>query len=128
MAGSLPLKAILDMRQLGLFAMISRLKDNTLRKVAKHLLTISPDTSPSWFIQIQKICNKYQLPQPLTILECPPSKEAFKHLTRTNVHRFWEEELRNDAARLDSLVYFKPQLMSLSSRKEDNNIVRDQLL
>ena len=95
--------------------MISRMKDNILHKVAKHLLTISPDSSPSWFIQIQKICIKYRLPHPLTILESPPSKEAFKHLSRTSVHQFWEEELRKDAAQLDSLAYFKPQHMSLSS-------------
>ena len=52
--GSLPLQATLDLRQLGLFPMISRLMDNILNKIAMHLLISSPDSSRSWFVQDRK--------------------------------------------------------------------------
>ena len=113
MSGSLPLQATLDLRQLGLFAMISRLKDNILNRIAKHLLVISQDSSRSWFVQIKEICQKYQLPHPLTILESPPSKIPFKLLAKRHVQHYWEVKLREEAAPLDSLIFFQPKQMSL---------------
>ena len=114
-SGSLPLRGLLHLRQLGHFGMICRLENNILNKIARHLLITSPDSSKSWFIQIKDICQQYQLPHPLQLLESPPSKEAFKELTKQKVHKFWETKLRNDAAPLDSLAFFKPQNMSLST-------------
>ena len=86
-AGSLPFQAILHLRQLGLFGMICRLEENILHHLAKHLLTTSPDTSHSWFIQIKKICKQYQLPHPLSLLQSGLSKESFKLLTNKLVQQ-----------------------------------------
>ena len=115
-SGSLPLPALLHLRQLGLFGMISRLENNILHHLAKYLLTTSPDSSHSWFIQIKKICKQYQLPHPLSLLESPLSKESFKLLTKRRVLLFWEEKLRAEASptALPSLSFFKPHYMSLS--------------
>ena len=114
-SGSLPFSATLHLRQLGLFAMICRLENNILHKIAKHVLTTSSDNSQSWFAQVKKICYQYHLPHPLKLLDVPPPKESFKRLTEQKVHEFWATKLRNDAAELDSLYCFKPQFMSLST-------------
>ena len=112
-SGTLPFPAHLHLKQLGLFGMISRLENNTLHRLAKQQLTTCTDSSHSWFIQIKELCQQYQLPHPLSLLESPPSKESFKHLTKKNVHHFWESKLTLEASRLDSLANFKPQYMSL---------------
>ena len=114
-AGSLPFRGIFHLRQLNLFAMLSRLQDNILHKLAKYLLTTSPDSSHSWIMNIKKLCNLYQLPHPLTMLESPPSKESFKKLMKDKVQTYWEKKLVLESAPLDSLAFFKPQYMSLSS-------------
>ena len=114
-SGTLPFPAHLHLKQLGLFGMISRLQDNILYKLAKQQLTTCPDNSHSWFIEIKEICQLYQLPHPLSLLESPPTKEAFKHLTKKHVHHYWESKLILEASKLDSLVNFKPQYMSLST-------------
>ena len=114
-AGSLPFQAILDIKQLGLFGMVCRLDNNILHTVAKYVLTTCPDNSSSWFIQIKELCQQYQLPHPLTLLESSSSKETFKQLIKAQVHVYWKEKLCLESSRLDSLVFFKPQHMSLST-------------
>ena len=73
LAGSPGLTAILHMRQLGLFGMISRIPTNILHHIASTKLAIEPDNSTSWFVQIRKLCIKYNLPSSLVLLSNPPS-------------------------------------------------------
>ena len=83
-SGTLPAKAILHKRQLSLFSMISRLPDNILNRVGRHLL-LSKDSEKTWFGQIDAICYQYDLPHPLTLFSNPPKKEEFKRLVRSHV-------------------------------------------
>ena len=58
LAGSLPLSAILHMRQLGLFGMIARLGNKTiLAKIGRSALE-SGRKRHSWFARIQEICDR----------------------------------------------------------------------
>ena len=113
--GSLPFPAQLHLKQLCLFGMICRQEENILQRVARYVLTCCLDNSSSWFSQIRNICSKYRLPHPLTLLDSPPSKEEFKRIVREKVLDYWTKELRADAAKLDSLEYFKPEFMSLDA-------------
>ena len=61
LTGSLPASALLHIRQLGLFCMISRLPDNILHRIAKHVLITARDNSKSWFIHIKSLCQQYNL-------------------------------------------------------------------
>jgi hypothetical protein len=78
LAGSLPFKAFLHIRQLTHFSMICRLPNNILHKTAKYILTRLPDSTKSWFIQIKKLCYQYNLLHPLQLLASPPTKLDFK--------------------------------------------------
>ena len=55
------------------------------------------------------------MPHPLTLLERPLSKYAFKKLTKSLVIDYWEQKLRLEAAILPSLSFFKPVFHSLTS-------------
>ena len=114
LAGSLPASALLHLKQLSLFAMVSRLPDNILHRIAIYNLTVLSDTSKSWFIHIKKLCVQYGLPHPLYQLQQPLSKTAAKSLYKSRVIDFWEKSLRHSASLLPSLKYFHPQFMSLT--------------
>ena len=115
LSGSLPGKALLHLRQLSLFSMITRLPDNPLFSRAKHALTTYPSTGKSWFTEIRRICQLYSLPHPLVLLTNPVDKNKFKRLVKSKVTDYWEQKLRKEAAELTSVPYFKPRFMSLSS-------------
>ena len=115
LSGSLPGTALLHLRQLGLFGMISRLHENILHKHAKDIFTSTIVSNKSWFHQIRDLCLYYCLPHPLKILSSPPSKEKFKKMTKSAVMDHWEQKLRGEALLLPSLQFFKPSFMSLST-------------
>jgi hypothetical protein len=102
----LPFRGIFHLRQLNLFAMLSRLQDNILHKLAKYLLTTSPDSSHSWLMNIKKLCNLYHLPHPLTMLESPPSKESFKKPTKDKVQTYWEKILVLKSENVNNMWHF----------------------
>ena len=114
LAGTTPIEAHLHRKQLSIFGMISRLPNNILHKIATKILSIDPDNSKSWFIRIRLLCAQYSLPAPLKILMNPPSKAVFKRLVKSKILDFWETELRTEAATKSTLIYFKPEFMSLS--------------
>lgn len=115
LAGTLPSEAILHRKQLGLFSMICRLPNNPLNKHAKFILTQVSASARSWFHIIRDLCLQYNLPHPLTLLECPPTKEAFKKEVKLRITEYWLHILQSEAASMKSLVYFDPYVHSLSS-------------
>ena len=118
MAGCLPAEALLHLRMFSLFGMLTRLHngDNVIACHARNMLASAKASSHSWFLEIQKISLKYLLPHPITFLDNPPTKQAFKRLVKSAVVDFWEKKLRAQALLLKeaSLKYFDPNFMSLS--------------
>ena len=113
MSGSLPGKAILHQRQLGLFSMVCHLTDNPINKRALHVLTNGFSTEKSWFTQLRDICLLYGLPHPIELLLNPLSKESFKKLVKSKITDYWETKLRLEVSPLLSMSYFKPEFHSL---------------
>ena len=115
LGGSLPLPALLHIRQLSLLGMIARLgPDNILHKLGCSSLSNAKPSSRSWFLQVKGICSKYSLPDPLTILANPSSKCSLKRIVKSKIVDFWEKRLRSDASKLTSLGFFKPHFYSLA--------------
>ena len=115
-AGSLPLTAILHLRQLSLFGMICRLPANPLHSHAKHVLLTLSRSPNSWFQKVRDLLLQYQLPHPLVLLSDPPPKAMFKNLVKSKVTDYWETHLRLSVSPLleRSLCYFNPKYMSLN--------------
>ena len=110
----LPGEAILHLKQLSIFGMVCRLQDSIIHQMAKFTL-ISTKHSPttSWFHQIRDLCLLYSLPPPLTLLTSPPAKSLYKNSVKSKVIDHWEKHLHAESSSLTSLVYFKPEYMSL---------------
>ena len=93
LGGTLPGEALLHIRQLTIFGMISRLKDNISHGIAKHVLSHETPATKSWFHQIQELCVQYSLPEPLLQLQSPLAKSSAKRLIKKNVIDYWERHL-----------------------------------
>ena len=115
LAGSLPGSALLHLRQLTIFGMVCRLSGNILHEHAINFFSYATPSSKSWFSQIRELCLCYHLPHPLDQLKSPKSKESFKIMIKKNVLDYWEQVLRSEASGMDSLVFFKPNYMSLTT-------------
>ena len=117
LSGCLPAEALLHLRLFSLFGMICRLNngDNLLADLARNVLASSKPSARSWFSQLQPLCLKYSLPHPIFFLDNKLPKLSFKHKVRAAVIDYWEQQLRGEASNLDSLQYFHPQFMSLST-------------
>ena len=93
LAGRLPGKAILHLRQLSLFIMICNLPEDPLNIHA--LCMLKGDCHPkSWFAQINDICITNNLPLPLQLLKTPPPKDLDKKLFKQRVLDYWQQKLR----------------------------------
>ena len=115
LGGSLPLTGLLELRQINLFGMISRLDPgNILHRLAHNTLSASKRASRSWFLQVGDLCIKYSITDPLTLLSNPPTKSSFNRSAKSKVIDFWETKLRSDATLLSSLTFFKPEFYSLT--------------
>ena len=88
--GQLPGTALLHMKQLSLFGMVSRLPDNNLHLHAKHILTSARPSASSWFQQIRDLCLLYKLEHPLSTLQNPAKKAAFNRLVKSSIIDHWK--------------------------------------
>ena len=113
LAGSPGATATIHMRQLNICGMFCQQPSNILNKIARHKLMCEEDSSPSWFVLLRNICQKYNLPSPLSLLDNPQNKNTFKKLVKSKVIDYWESKFRADAISLPSLKYFNPNYMSL---------------
>ena len=71
LAGCLPGSALLHLRQLSLFGMITRLSGNILNLHARRIFSSVLISPKSWFHQVRRWCDLYSLPHPLDLLENP---------------------------------------------------------
>ena len=114
LAGSLPSTALIHIRQLGLLGMMARLGDSSvLQRIGKEAL-LHNSNYKSWFQGMRSVTSQYGLPDPLLVLQSPPTKDTWKKICKAKVVSWWEERLRGEASLLSSLTYFKPCYMSLS--------------
>ena len=115
LAGSLPATSILHLRMCSLLGMIARLgSDHILHKHAIQALLSGHIKSKSWFLSIRLLSRQYNLPDPLLILQSPPSPYQWKRLFKSRIIDYYERKLRDEASLLPSLLFFNPLYMSLS--------------
>ena len=114
LAGSLPGSALLHIRQLGLFGMITRLSGNVLNLHARNIYSSTTISKKSWFHDIRDLCLLYGLPHPSLLLEDPIGKYKYKKLVKSKVIDYWECVLRQKKENLKSLTFFHPHFMSLT--------------
>ena len=113
LAGSLPIAALIHLRQLGLLGMIARLGENSVLQQLGMQTLLAGDNKRSWFRQVREICQQYGLPHPLLVLQSPLSKLCWKSLCKARIILWWEDRLSREAVLLTSLCFFRPSHVPL---------------
>ncbi|MES9884980.1 MAG: reverse transcriptase family protein [Sedimenticola sp.] len=117
LSGTIPVEGTIHKRALTLFGNISRLQDESLEKqIAERQLNVKNMESSSWFIAVKKILLKYELNDPLELLNNPPQKLYWKKTVNTAVNNFWKERIKQHAAQYSSLKYLNLDLYEPGKR------------
>ncbi|CAG2232446.1 unnamed protein product [Mytilus edulis] len=105
-SGLLPIEAEIHLKILSLFGNIARANKNSSEwRLAERQLQIKSFDSNSWFIDMKKICIKYNLENPLSLLYNEMSKGKWKKMTTTAVHKYWTTRINEEIMYYSSLKY-----------------------
>ena len=115
LAGALPFRALLHLRQMSEFSMICHMPGNPLHIHARHVLALSPPSSHSWFLRVRDICRQYSLPHPLQLLETPLGRIKLKKIVKLKILEYWHQKFSTDCSppNLTSVKYLDPRKCSL---------------
>ena len=115
--GELPIEARVHIDLLTLFHNILANPETKLSRVASYILMMSDDKSTTWCNHVRLVCRKYDLPDPLQLLQCTPIPRAeWKTLIVTKITAYHEKYHRQNAATNSCLQYLNVQLQGLSGR------------
>lgn len=131
-SGLLPIEAEIHLKILTMFGNITRAnKKSSEWRLAERQLQIKSMDSNSWFIDMKKICIKYDLENPLSLLYNELSKGKWKKMTITAVHKYWTTRINEEIMYYSSMKYipkssFKvgkihPLALSNSANQRDIN-------
>ena len=76
--GKIPIEGQIDRRYISTFHGIATNQHMVEHQIAKRQLLMKDDTSNSWFIKIDHICQKYSLPSALEMLQTTKKKITLK--------------------------------------------------
>ena len=103
-SGTIPVEATIHRGALTLFGNISRLTSSSIEKrIAHRKLNVKGQKSNSWFVALRELCFKYDLPQPLDILNDPQGKEKLKRIVYKQVDDNWSSRLAHQSTLYSSL-------------------------
>ena len=111
--GSLPGIGLLHQRQLSLFGMICRLPDSNPLFIHASFYFNNSLSYKSWFKQVDELTKLYKLPTCIELLNLKLDKESFKKQVKLRLADHWQRILREEASKLKSLKYFRPQFYSV---------------
>jgi hypothetical protein len=106
LSGLLPIEAEIHIKALAFFGNITRSEHTSIEwRFAERQLQVKSYDSNSWFMDIRKICIKYDIMDPYTYLENPLSKLEWKSLITKHVHQYWKNAIEENMLLYTSLKY-----------------------
>jgi hypothetical protein len=105
LVGRIPLSAEIDKRKLSLFGNIARQQESIENKLAHRQLAIKPNSSKSWFVDVNEILHKYELPSAHCLLADPPTKMTWKKRVCEKVQSYWQTQWIETHSKKPSLKY-----------------------
>ena len=115
--GELPLENKLHLETLTLFHNIWSAPSTKLFEIVKYVLMMSDLSSQTWANHVRLLSMKYNLPDPLALLNTPPCpKPEWKELLSTKITVHAEKLWRAKAAANSKMKYLNVNLLGLSGR------------
>ena len=113
LSGSLPMEAELHLKALSLYGNITRADRSTIEwRLAERQLHLKTNQSNSWFIQIKKICLKYDILDCQDFLNNPLGKLQWKSLITKKIHTYWNDKINKESEKYSSLKYISGEYMA----------------
>ncbi|CAG2195799.1 unnamed protein product [Mytilus edulis] len=102
----LPIEAEIHLKALTLFGNITRANKTSVEwRLTERQLQLKTHTSKSWFIEIKKICLKYDLPDCQNFLTYPLGKFQWKNLITRKIYTYWREKINENSEGYSSLQH-----------------------
>ena len=115
--GELPCQAYLHMDVLSLFWSVWANPDTRIHSIVKYLLMMSDSSSLTWAAHIRIICQLYNLPDPLYLINTVPWPcNKWKSLYKTRVLAYYEALWRAKAALNSRITFLNVQVTGLTGR------------
>ena len=111
--GILPLRAQVHKKILTLYCSIMRKPTTTECEVLCRQLAMKNTSSYSWTSQLRRVLYMYKLPSPIQIANNPPVKDKWKHTTKLAIEDYWENELKEEAAKMKSLKHLNLRMCAM---------------
>lgn len=106
LTGFLPIEAQIHKKALLYFNNISNQKEESIeKKLARRQLSVKPNSSHSWFIEIKKILIKYDCQDPVYLLDNQISKNEWKSLIQKKINLHWWNNIKHQASLYKSLQF-----------------------
>ncbi|XP_063411607.1 uncharacterized protein LOC134694525 [Mytilus trossulus] len=93
LTGQLPIESEIHKKMLSLFRNIADNHGSVERSIAQRQLALKTRDSESWFIQIIKLTEMYELPSPIEVMDLVPEKHIWKKLVYNAVNDYWKNIL-----------------------------------
>jgi hypothetical protein len=94
LTGIWPIELQIQYKTLIFYNNICNLNDSSLEKeIARRQLSIKNNNSKSWFMEIKKLLLKYDLKDPIILLENPVNKEEWKRTVNKPINFKWKTQL-----------------------------------
>ena len=108
-SGSLPIEALIHIRQFSLVLQLNRLgPTHSSFKHAVYILESIPLPKWSWWTKLSHIASMYNLPPILQFLHSTNSKNQLKTIIKKSISEFWWEKFKSQCANYSSLAFFYP--------------------
>lgn len=115
LAGQLPIESEIHKRMLSTFRNIVDNKDSVEYKIALRQLSLKSKSSDSWFIQIVKLTELYQLPMPLDLFNNTPEKLTWKKFVNSKIENYWKDRLIDEAKSKSSLRFLNIEALNVGT-------------
>lgn len=106
LTGFLPIEAQIHKKALQFFNNITNQGEESIEfKLAKRQLSIKSNSSASWFMDVKKLLLKYNLQDPMQLLEQPVPKHIWKSNVNKLVDQFWINDIKDNSKMYKSLNF-----------------------
>jgi hypothetical protein len=106
LTGFLPVEAQIHKKELQLFNNITNQSEESIEKrLARRQLAIKLNLSASWFIEIKKLLLKYELQDPIFMLDNPNTKNEWKSNLNRKINVYWWNNIKHSTTLYKSLQF-----------------------
>jgi hypothetical protein len=105
LTGFLPIELQLHKKALVFFNICSQNEESIEKQLARRQLAVKSNNSNSWFVVIKKLLLKYNLNDPIYLLDHPVERQEWKREINKQLNTVWKEQIIHSLNLYQNLQY-----------------------